>query len=264
MSYDNYDHSYRRNGLHESAQLYADKGLWTPTADQKHMLGMEFTTNDGRTFRYCENGGTALAKSVLIASEAPIAELNNEVQTAYGVDAGEKLFDVLVTTSSGISDGDLVDAIMIVNDSATGSDQGDMYIIKNNKWTTSDTVLQLEIADEGGVRNAIIATSEITIIKNQYKDVIVKPTALTSPVVGATMTTVTADYFFWAQTKGPACVLVDAGDTIVIGEPVGHPGTSGTAGSVGVVANDGTDPVYGTAAAVTAGADHAIIKLNIA
>ena len=249
--------------LHESAQLYADRNIWTPTADQKHMLGMEFSTNDGRTFRYCKNGSTALAKNLLVQSEAPAAGLVDELQTAYGVSAGEKVFDVLVTTGNGLSNGELADGIMIVNQGTSATDEGDIYVIKTNKWTTSDTVLSVEIADEGGVRNAIAATSNITIIKNPYRDVIVKPTALTSTVVGVTTSIVAADYYFWAQTKGPASVLVDAGDTIVIGEPAGQPGTAGTAGAIGLVANDGTDPVYGTVMYAAAAADYAIINLSI-
>jgi len=263
MSYDNYNHEYRRNGLHESAQLYSASNLWTPTEDQKHMLGMEFSTNDGRTFRYCQNGGTALAKNILVQSEAEAAGLVDELQTAYGVSAGEKVFDVLVTTGNGISNGDLVDGYLLVNQGTAATDEGDLYIIKDNKWTTSDTVLQIEIADEGGVRNAIAATSNITILKNRYRDVIVKPTALTAEVVGATTSIVAADYYFWAQTKGPASVLVDASDTIVVGEPAGQPGTAGTAGAIGLVANDGTDPVYGTVMYAAAGADYALIDLNI-
>jgi hypothetical protein len=265
MSYDNYPQTYRRTGMEEPAKLQARANFWTPTADQGFMLGMRFSTDDGREFRYSKNGATEIAKNLLVQSEAIDAQQLDNLQnvTSPGATAGDKVFSIDIVTGSGITDGELVDGYLIVNQGTSATDEGDMYIIKNNTYTTSDTVMQIEIADQGGLRNTIAATSNISVVKNKYRDVIVKPTALTAPVVGATTTIVSANYYFWAQTKGVASILVDAGDTIVVGEPAGQPGTAGTAGAIGLVANDLTDPVYGTVITAAAGADYALIDLDI-
>ncbi|MCK4518460.1 hypothetical protein KAT92_06790 [Candidatus Babeliales bacterium] len=264
MSYGNYSHveNGRRTKLSEPSQLTSDANLWTPTSDQKRMLGAEFSTDDGRTFRYCKNGSTEIAKNLMIQSEAIDAQAIDIVQTGKSAAAGDIILNLLITTGNGLADGDLVDGWIIINQGTAATDEGDMYVVKSNKYTTSDTAIRIEIADAGGVRNAISATSNITFVKNVYRDVIVKPTTLTGVMLGATTTIVTASYYFWAQTRGVASVLIDTGDTVVVGEPLGHLDTSGSAGSLGLVAAVNTDYVVGTAISAAAGADYGIVLLN--
>ncbi len=264
MSYTNYSHldNGRRSKLAEPAQLTADANLWTPTSDQKHMLGAEFTTDDGRTFRYCKNGSTQIAKNLMIQSELIDAQAVDILQSGKTASVGDTVLNLLITTANGLSDGDLVDGWIIVNQGTGATDEGDMYVVKSNKFTTSDTAIKIEIADAGGVRNAIAATSNITFVKNLYRDVIVKPTTLTAVMLGVTTTIVTASWFFWAQTRGVASVIIDTGDSIVVGEPLGHIDSSGTPGSLGLVATAATDTVVGTAISAAAGADYGIVLLN--
>ena len=262
MSYTNYNHSFRRNRLSEPAQAKSIANIFTPTSDQKHMLGMIYETNDGREFRYCKNGSTEIAKNLMIQSEAIDAQAIDILQTGYTLTAEETKFDLLITTPSGIADGDLIDGHIIINQGTAATDEGDLYVVKNNKWTTSDTVINIEIADEGGVRNAMAATSNVTFVKNLYRDVIVKPATLTGVMLGSTTTIVTASYYFWAQTKGVASVIIDTGDTVVVGEPLGHIDGSGTVGSLGLVATAATDTVVGTAISAAAGADYGLVLLN--
>lgn len=264
MSYENYSHldNGRRSKLSEPSQLTSDANLWTPTSDQKRMLGAEFTTDDGRTFRYCKNGSTEIAKNLVIQSEAIDAQAIDILQSAKSVAAGDAILNLLITTANGLANGDLVDGWIIVNQGTGATDEGDMYVVKSNKFTTSDTAIKIEIADAGGVRNAIAATSNITFVKNLYRDVIVKPTTLTAVMLGVTTTIVTASFYFWAQTRGVASVIIDTGDTVVVGEPLGHIDGSGTAGSLGLVSTAATDTVVGTAISAAAGADYGIVLLN--
>ena len=60
MSYSNYNHEARRSRLAEPSQLTSVANFWTPTTDKKHMLGAIFDTDDGRRFRYQQNGAVAL------------------------------------------------------------------------------------------------------------------------------------------------------------------------------------------------------------
>ena len=265
MSYTNFNMDTATYGGERSKILLSPStrmdSLFTPTATQKHALGRILEADDGtgRKWRYCKAGSVALTRGFMNASEAVDAQQLGTLQTAYGASVGETKFDILCTTGNAISDHELVDGILWVN--ATGSAEGDYYSIKYNYWITSDTVMMVEIVDNGGVRVAIAATDDISYVKSPYRDVVVNPTTQAAMVVGVNNVAVTANYYFWAQYRGPCACGVDADDTVVAGEPVGKAGTAGTAGACGLIANDGTDATWGTCIAYTAGGEAALINL---
>lgn len=268
MSYTNLNCTYRRNKilLPPGARL---SSLFTPTASQKFALGTILEADDatGRMWRYCKAGTEPLTRAFMNASEAPSANGLEIEQTAYSHSVGDMLFNILLTTSHGYSDHELIDGLLYINKSATaGSTVGDYYIIKDNKIITNDTVMQIELADEGGLRTAISGTTtadEISLIKSPYRDVVVNPTSQAAMVVGVNNVDVTASYYFWGQYRGPCALIVDDGDTVVIGEPIGKAGTAGTAGAGGLIANDGTDCTWGTVMTVGAGGEPSLVMLNL-
>jgi hypothetical protein len=262
MSYTNLDQSFIGGeiSLTPSTRI---PSLFTPTAAQEYKLGTVLREHGGwgRAWRYCKNGATALTKAFMNCSEPIVAAQLQKVQTAYGVSVGEVKFDILCTTANAIANDELIDGILWVN--ATGSAEGDYYIIKDNYWITSDTVMMVEIADEGGVRTAIAATDDLSFTKHFCRDVKVNPTTQDAMVVGVNNVAVTANYYFWAQYRGACAIGTDASDTIVAGEPCGKAGTAGTAGAVGLVANDGTDAVWGTVIAAITGGEAALVQLML-
>lgn len=264
MSYDSYNFSYRRNKIKEPSQLLTSCDIFTPTSDQKFMLGCILELNDGRAFRYCKAGSVALTRALMNASEAPSANGLEIVQTGYTGSVGDKKFNILLTTSHNYSDSELVDGFLYMNKSDTaGSTVGDYYVIKDNKIITDDTVMQIELADETGLRTAFVATDELSVIKNPFRDVVVNPTTQAAMVVGVNVVDVTANYYFWAQFRGICALIVDASDTVVIGEPIGKAGTAGTAGAGGLIANDGTDCTWGTVVTVGDGGEPSLVNLMI-
>ena len=264
MGYTNYNHSFRRSKLVEPAQSTTDANFFTPTADQKYMLGCRFELNDGRKFRYCKDSGAGITRARMAGGLPPNGNTEEIAQTAQATAVGAIKFDVLVTTSNGITDSSLIDGYLFVNKSPTDSSTiGDFYIIKDNKFTTSDTVLNLTIADEGGIRQAISATDEITIIHNRFRDVKVNPTSQDAAVVGVPLVDVAADFYFWAQYRGVCPLITDASDAPVIGAPIGKAGTAGTAGAGGVIANDGTDATWGVVVSAGAGSEISLVDLLI-
>jgi hypothetical protein len=261
MSFENYNHEYRRSINCEPSQINSESNLWTPTADQKAMLGMIYETDQGDRYKYCKNAAVQIEKAHLVQTSAPDAQQKAKVQTLYGADEGENKFDILATTGSGISDGDLVDGYLFINDGGTA--MGDLYIIKTHKWTTGDTVMSVEIADAGGLRNAIEATDDVTIWKNQCRDVITKPTTLTGPIIGATQTIIPASYYFWAKVKGVVSLIVNNGDTLVDGEPCGHIDAGTGAGEIGLIATAATDLCLGSVIYASTADEAALINLSI-
>jgi hypothetical protein len=231
-------------------------GLFTASATQQHALGRRCELADGRKFRYCKNGAVALTSGLMVQAKPPVDELSNEIQTGYTTSIGDTIIRVLLTTGNGVIENSLAGGTLIVQD---GDGEANAYTIKGNKWITSDTVLEIELYD--AIRVATAATSELTIIQNIYKDVIVTPTTITAVTIGVPNCDVAANYYFWAQTAGLCPMVVDAGETLVVGEAAGYPATPGTAGAVGVPAV--TDHIWGSVVYVGAAGETALIKLNL-
>jgi hypothetical protein len=231
-------------------------GLFVPTVGQQFRLGQGLADNHGRMFRYCKNAAVQLEAALMAQSEAINANVTSEVQTGYTTAIGDTSITVLVTTSNGISDGELADGHLVTQD---GTGEGYAYPIRWNEWVTSDTVMRIDLYEP--IRVATAATSEFTLVKNTHSDVIVMPTTVTGVAVGVPNMVVPASYYFWAQTKGPCPMIVDAGDTLVVGALAGVPGTHGTAGAVGIPAI--TTDVWGRTIFVAAAGETALIDLNL-
>jgi len=263
MNYPNYNHEFQRNKVSEPAQPFGDSNIFTPTIDQRNWLGRIWDFNNGDRFRYQKDGGSGITRAHMAATYPPDAELEDELQGSYGVSVGETKFDMKVTTGSGLLDHELTDGIMLVN-TAGASGAGDMYIIKDNTWITGDTILYIEIADNGGIRTVIDATENITLVKNKYRDVAVHATDRDAVAIGVPLVDVTADYYFWAKTRGAAPLLVDTGDSPAIGGPIGEPtGTASVAGACGVINADGTDAIWGRVLYAAAADDYALVDLML-
>lgn len=237
--------------------------IYETSAAQKHGLDTLLKYPDGRKFRYALNGAVALSKALMCQSAVLATDYSKFmeiVQTGTGanVAVGDQEIIVTVTTGSAIEDNAFAGGYMIVN-KATGI--GDFYKVVASKLTATDTLLRVLL--ETPIRTALGATSEITLQPSLRYKVLVQATTLTGPVVGVPLVAVPIGYYCWLQTAGVCPGLVDASDTIVIGEPVGKPGTNGTAGGFGVVANDGTDAVYGRAIYVATTAEAALIDLHL-
>ena len=258
----NYDCTYRRNKQIITPGCSFDS-LHTAEATQKFALGTELEMDDGtgRKFRYAKAGGAILSPHLMNVAALLDAQQFAKAQTAYGASEGEVVFDILATTGHTITDGELKDGWLFVNDGGTA--MGDLYHINNNKFVTDDTVIQIELSEK--LRRDVLATDDFTFIKNKYLDVIVAPTTQTNGggAVGVARCTVAIGYYFWAQYRGYCALILDTTDDIIVGEPVGRAGTLDVAGCVGLVANDGTDEVWGTCVYDSTNAEAAIIDLKL-
>jgi len=258
----NYDCTYRRNKIVIKPGGRFDS-LHTAETTQKYQLGtiLELDDGTGRKFRYAKAGAAALSPHLMGVAAKIDAQQLATVQTAYGASEGENVFDILATTGHTITDGELKDGWLLVNDG--GDAMGDLYLINNNKFTTDDTVIQIELAEL--LRNDILATDDLSFFKNPCLDVIVAPTTQTNGggAVGVPRCTVPISSYYWAQFRGYAAMILDTTDTVVVGEPCGRAGTLDVAGCVGLVANDGTDQVWGVCVYASTNAEAIIIDLML-
>jgi hypothetical protein len=104
---------------------------------------------------------------------------------------------------------------------------------------------------------AITTSGQADLIKNPYDEVIESATEENLPS-GVPLIAVTADYYFWNQTFGPANVLSDG---VIAAGSVVTPGT--VAGSVAVKSVQ-TMPMVGTVMLATADTEYGAIFLRLA
>jgi hypothetical protein len=234
--------------------------IYETSSTQEYEVGTKLVYNDGREFRYAKNGGTALAKALMTTSEALYSRAVEELQTTYGTSAevGDVEIDIDVTTGGSWGDNEYAGGFLLIN-KATG--MGDVYKILANQINGSDDTL-MRVRLETGLRTALDATSEITLVKSRWQEVDVMPTTAEGAPAGIPLVAVPANYYFWPQIKGYAPCTVDTGDTLVKGEPAGYPDTPNVAGACGAIGAD-TDAFWGIAVYVATAGEVGIIDLNV-
>ena len=226
-----YNYDFRRSVLAEPAQLIAANDQYHSTSDQKYMLGTKYSLDDGRVYRYVENGATELTAGLMVQQAVVNSDWDDVVQTT-GTAAAVGDTEITVAVGALPTANDWDNGWLVILD-GTGVKQS--YNIKSHNVPASGILVKVKIADEGGIRIATATTSEITIIKNLYKDVIVHPvTTATGMALGVPNGTIAANEFGWIQTHGPCGMIVDTSDTLTVGTPVGVPATSAVAGACAV------------------------------
>jgi hypothetical protein len=242
-----------RSGLNgETAVPVAS--IYEATTTQKFALGTEYKTQDGRKFRYTKAGAVALVNSYMCQAQVEIAH-HKEIAIGTAAAVGATSLLLSTTLSTEVTKDQYKDGYVMVN---KGTGLGQCYRIKSH---TTGTTITIELFDAVAV--AIANTAEVTLKANPWNGVLVAATTQTGIPVGVPLCPIAAASFGWLQTVGPAPVVVDTGDTVILGAPVGKPGTAAVAGACGVVTNDGTDNVYGNCMTVGAADETALVFLNL-
>ncbi len=236
------------------------QGIYEDSATQQYALGTQLIYNDGRKFRYAQNGAATGVKASMMQSAAVTSNIHTQAQaTSYGnATVGTSEFVCDITTGSSLAENYLAEGIMVVNKT---DGLGDVYKVLANKVQTTDTLMRVLL--DTPIRTALAAASELSFVANKNKLVIAVPNAAqTGPPAGVILIAATASYFCWLQTGGTAPIIVDTGETVVIGEPVGYAAESAIDGACGPVAAD-TDGTWGICRYVGAAAETALVELNI-
>jgi hypothetical protein len=187
------------------------------TSDQKQKLGTKAVLPDGRVFYYAENSGAAITSAgQIVDGIAAVAAHDGDLATA-ALAAGS--LTVTTTTSLTTTKDQYADGYLFVNDNAG---QGEVYRVKSNTAVASAAGCEITIDESDGTRTALTSSSQFGLMYSPYKGVkiIDGDGTMTTGPIGVTPIPVTASYYFWAQTSGPAAVLSGAA-TFVIGDAVG-------------------------------------------
>ena len=183
----------------------------TETVPQ-HQLGSLGFTADGRKFRYTNAAGTAIAVGKLCI--AVDITTNHEDLAVNTASVGDRTLDITLG-GTAVAAGEYEEGFVIVTD---GTAEGEVYAIKAAPAQSSGSGTFTPTLEEP-IRVAFEAATTVTLVRNKYRDVIISNGTQADLPVGVTPTAVGADDFFWAQTGGWACILVDTSDTVV-GQPI--------------------------------------------
>lgn len=239
------------------------QSIYDDSTTQHHAIGQKGTVGD-RTFYYASNTGAAIAKSVLLASAAPVA---NHVSVAWA--SGGAAGDFTATVTLGATAATLNqyrDGWFVVID---GVGSGQIRRIKSHPAADASATLALTFYDP--IETALGA-GEVSLIVNEYAGVRITPGNAGVNVIGVTPCEVAAGSttvaYFWCQTGGP-CMISGDGSTFVIGETVTY-AIAGTADAGQCTITTGTtttgQPVLGQIIDLGDAAsdlDHRFVNLNI-
>lgn len=190
-----------------------NQGVFAQSATQKEELGALRILRDGRKFRYAKAGASALAAGKLAVAAAVGATVMNEACTAVHA-IGDVIFTETITAGTAFAENYFAGGYLQIND---GTGEGHQYkITSSSAVSASGTSITLTLDEPIRVATAGTSASEFSIIHSPWMAT-VESTTLGLPV-GITPIVVTAAYFYWAQTGGPALAL--SGNNDAVGKPL--------------------------------------------
>jgi len=225
------------------------QGLFEEKESALHNVGEFIRSNDGRSYRYCKAGGTALAAGKL---QQGVAEDTGDANLAIAASAADT--NTITTTSTvTVTANQYANGFVVIADDAG---EGFIYAIDSHPAATA-AVVTLTLKDN--IQVALTTSTTIDLISNPYDGVIICPTTLTSTPRGVAVTAMTAAYYGWLQVGGPASVLADG--TLTIGLDV--VASDNTAGAVEVTADGAPEqlPKVGRVLAASSSTEYAAIDL---
>lgn len=195
------------------------------STEQKEALGTLRILDDGRKFRYCENGEVALVPGVCVMPPALEADHTDEA-CAAAVAVGAKSITITLGAEAVAADV-YAGGFIQINDAAADADRGYQYKIATHPAADLSTDLIVYL-DEPVVR-AIPDTAELSLVHSRFKNVVVT-TGITVVPSGITVcnvpaSTATVRQYFWAQSGGEGVAIGD-GNTAAIGTMI-CPGAAG-------------------------------------
>jgi hypothetical protein len=187
-----------------SALQISPLDLFTTSTTKTADLGALAMTADGRKFRYCLAGGTALVAGKLQQASAEVTA--NQDLTAVAAAVG----DLAIAASSTVT--------VTANQYAEGwalitvtPGLGQMYQISGHAAFTA-AAPTFTLSDP--IRVALTTSSRIDLVANPYSAVIVNPATASSVPVGVAVANNALSTYGWIQTGGIANVLADGALTV--------------------------------------------------
>lgn len=235
------------------AVVVSAQKIFSESSTQLHGIGECVFSNDGRGFKYCKVGTTALVPGKLY--QAPAEDTTNfQDLTVTAPSAG----DTSITTTSTVTltANQLAGGSLVITSATTNAGQ---ILRVASHAAASGAVVTFNLDDP--VVYAPTGTTKVDVHPNPFNAVIVHPTTQSSAPKGVALYKVTAAYFGWLQVCGQAPVLADGG--ITVGDPV--VASDNTDGAVEVIADGAAEllPRVGNALTGIATTEYGLIDLHL-
>ena len=177
------------------------------TSKKRQVYGATMALADGRIFRYVENGGTAIGEGLVVVSEAPAGNHDDDLVVATSSSVGG--FTIGVTLGGTAAAKDLY-AEGYLRPNLASTTPHELYKIKGHAAISSSATGTFTIDEPDGFQTAVTAgTDSVGLLKSPYKDIVVAPAAVAGRFVGVTCADLEADYFGWIQVAGLANAKMD-------------------------------------------------------
>ena len=241
-----------------------DANPYAHSTTQLFPLGTELVYGD-RKFRYVFMNGAVTAGKLLQQPPHVAHHINCTITNSDAPADGSFSHAVgstkisLETNGTDLVANEFAEGYLQVND-AQG--EGQLMKIKSHPAHDHSDDASVVITTHDPLATAVVKNaSQVSLLKNPYKDVIVAPTAETGAIVGATLIDMADDTYGWAVTNGPASLLVS--EAVLV---LGHRCVRSDADAGGVMAAD-SDPLLVPVGQVMASGvvdtEYALIMLNI-
>lgn len=235
--------------------IVCGQDIYSGSAEPITFLG-DCIQDGTRKFRYAKMGGsTAGVTATMYAGPADVDNHKEVVQTGFTAEIGQTKDVQVALTGTAPTANQYDDGWLLVN-KGTGLSQ--MRQIKSHDDGTAPCKVQLY----SGFNVASAETSEMTLVASPYRAVVAIPTTRIMTAVGVCLFICSVNEYLWLQTRGYAPVVVDTGESLVLGEPAGYPASPAVDGACGPVAAD-TDEAWGTCAVVGAAAEPCVLDLKL-
>ena len=199
--------------------IYGDPGDEKVTGTTKiHPYGTRMVIGGDRVFKY---GGVSSAGAVgagnIVQAAASTAAHDMDLVITAAVAVGGKSITVTTTATDAVKDL-YADGYVYIND---GAGEGHTYkILSHAAHDYSDEAdLTLNFYDGDTCAEAIDTSALAGVFQNPYSNQVVSTAgahnARTGVITGVCATEMTASYYGWFQTWGPAAVLISTSATIV-------------------------------------------------
>ena len=199
--------------------IYGDPGDEKVTGTTKlHAFGTRMMIGGDRVFKY---GGISSAAAVgagkIVQAAVPHAGHDMDLVIPTAISVGDKSITVTTTATDVIKDF-YADGYVYIND---GAGEGHMYKIRSNAALdySDSAALTLNFHDGDTCAEAIDTSALAGVFQNPYSNQVVSTAgahnARTGVITGVCATEMTASYYGWFQTWGPAAVLISTSATIV-------------------------------------------------
>lgn len=182
------------------------QGLYEISATKKERLGALRITDDGRKYRYCKAGASALVPGKMAA--APVVDLDffDKAGIAAAIGATE-LTVTIVNPAAAYAEDYFSDGSLVVRD------KWRKYAIEGSQAiaATVQTTVRLNLREP--LHEAITTSEETALVPSPYMAAVQNATDEMLPI-GIPEVNVTAAYYFWAQTGGIGHCLVKGTPTV--------------------------------------------------